>query len=219
MSTETVLKHGQTLVFIGDSITDCGRREGPAGALGSGYVKFFSHLLAMREPAKAVRILNTGIGGNTAEDLFHRWADDVLELRPDWVAIKIGINDCNRFVSQAGQNPKQSPERFHEFLEACLKLTADTLPQTRCLMITPFYLSRDQRRDSYRGSVGARLVEYQDAVRALAGRFQARLLDAQAVFATFLATNGPERLSQDMVHLNELGALILAEGVYQALGA
>ena len=80
----TPLKDGQTFLFIGDSITDCGRR-GPNAPLGDGYVKFFHDLLLIREPDKSVRIINTGIGGNTVEDLRSRWVDDALSYNPDWL--------------------------------------------------------------------------------------------------------------------------------------
>jgi hypothetical protein len=39
-----LVQDGQTVVFIGDSITDCGRRD-VAAPLGNGYVKFIADLI------------------------------------------------------------------------------------------------------------------------------------------------------------------------------
>ena len=52
------------MLFIGDSITDCGRRVEHA-PLGDGYVHLFSELATARLPERRVRYVNMGIGGNT----------------------------------------------------------------------------------------------------------------------------------------------------------
>ncbi len=90
----TQIKNGQKIVFIGDSITDCGRRAAQR-PLGAGYVKMFADLMIIRESAKRVAIINKGIGGDNVLGLRNRWTDDVLRNRPDWLSIKIGINDLH----------------------------------------------------------------------------------------------------------------------------
>src|SRR5690606_11665571 len=92
------LKAQETLLFIGDSITDCGRvrpctdRDG----LGNGYVNLVNSLFAACHPQTPLRILNTGIGGNRVTHLAKRWSEDVLDLKPDWLSVMIGINDVVR---------------------------------------------------------------------------------------------------------------------------
>ena len=80
----TKLKSGETILFIGDSITDCGRR-GPFAPLGDGYVRMFADLLTLRESAKRVTVVNKGVSGNVVTQLQARWTDDVLRHRPDWL--------------------------------------------------------------------------------------------------------------------------------------
>ena len=89
------LKSGDTLLFIGDSITDCGRGYpvGEGAELGCGYVSAFRQVLLANYPRLKVRILNTGIGGNQVTDLAARWQTDVMDLEPDWLAVMIGVND------------------------------------------------------------------------------------------------------------------------------
>ena len=88
------ISDGQSILFIGDSITDCGRRttERP---LGNGYVKLFSNMLIVREHQKAITVINKGISGDVVTGLRNRWNDDVLRNKPDWLSIKIGINDIH----------------------------------------------------------------------------------------------------------------------------
>jgi len=57
------IEDGETVLFIGDSITDCDRRS--AGApLGSGYVGLFAEWATACLPARQIRYMNEGISGN-----------------------------------------------------------------------------------------------------------------------------------------------------------
>src|SRR5689334_15073362 len=80
------------LVFVGDSITECGRRADPQ-QLGSGYVRFVRDYLCARDARSAPHVTNAGISGNKVTDLAERWSRDVLALRPSALSIMIGIND------------------------------------------------------------------------------------------------------------------------------
>ena len=90
---------GEKVVFIGDSITDCGRRTEQDGPYGKGYVSLVRALLHARYPAHGLTIVNRGIGGNTIRDLAARWQEDVLNEAPDWLSVKIGINDVGRLIA------------------------------------------------------------------------------------------------------------------------
>ena len=93
----TQIKNGQKVLFIGDSITDCGRRDSQR-PLGNGYVKLFADLMIIQEPAKQITIVNKGISGDNVVGLRNRWTDDVLRNQPDWLSIKIGINDLHGYL-------------------------------------------------------------------------------------------------------------------------
>ena len=88
------------LVMIGDSITDCERArpygEGLFGAIGKGYVSLVDALLTAAYPELGIRVVNMGTSGNTVRDLSARWQSDVLDLKPDWLSVMIGINDVWR---------------------------------------------------------------------------------------------------------------------------
>ena len=59
------LEPGMTVLFTGDSVTDCERREDSHGHLGFGYVS----AIAKSSRAAGATIVNTGNGGDRIVDL------------------------------------------------------------------------------------------------------------------------------------------------------
>ena len=72
------IEGGERILFIGDSITDCGRRE-RAIPLGDGYVSIFAEFVTARYPERNIEWINMGIGGNRTTHLKERWQSDVIE--------------------------------------------------------------------------------------------------------------------------------------------
>lgn len=208
------VKNGQTILFIGDSITDCGRR-GPNQPLGGGYVKLFTDLLMIRDPKRKIHVINRGIGGNTIGDLQTRWEDDVMRHKPDWLSIKIGINDLHKTLSQAdGAVP---PELFRSTYDQLLARVAKELPKCRLLLIDPFYNSHEVSDASFRKAVLDLLPAYIKVVHAMSRKYGTRLVKTQEFFQSILKHHDPEVFGGDAVHPNTTGHLVLAEGVYAAL--
>ena len=121
---ELLFEDGETVVFIGNSITDCGRRDAQA-PYGNGYVKFIIDLITARYPERNITYFNEGIGGNTVEDLYNRWEKDLLSHEDaDWVSVKIGINDLHRFLGGAAN---LSPDKYEDLYRKCLEMTKEKL--------------------------------------------------------------------------------------------
>lgn len=212
----TPLKSGLTLLFVGDSITDCGR-SGAQAPLGWGYVKLFSDLLTLREPEKRVYIVNKGIGGNTVADLDHRWTDDVLFYKPDWLSIKIGINDLHRSLPGSNDRYPVSPEAYERHYTAILERTRAALPRCRLLLIDPFYISTDRAPGSPRAKVLDFIPRYLAVVEKLGRRFRARRVHTHALFQRLLRYHPADVFCPEPVHPNGTGHLAIAEAVYQSL--
>jgi len=208
----------QKILFIGDSITDCGRRDPLYAPLGRGYVKFFHDLQLFRQPDVPVQILNRGIGGNCIDNLRSRWHDDVLTHRPDVLSVKIGINDLNQALCQEAR-AFLNPAGFEGIYDELLSLTRQELPETKLLLISPFYLSHDTTTDSYRAKVAAILPEYVSVVERLAQKHGARFLNLQACFQEQLRHHHPDVFCPEPVHPNGAGHLFMAEQVWRVLVA
>lgn len=205
------------ILFIGDSITDCGRRTAEHAPLGCGYLNHLHLLSLARQPSRPIEFINRGIGGNTAEDLWSRWTEDVLAEKPDGLVVMIGINDCNRYVTNPQQNEQQSPESYRQYLNDCLKETRNAFPSLPILLAAPFFMGQSNDTRQYRGRVNQKLPEYHKQLTALSEAHGTAYTDTQRAFQSVLSYHPPSVISEDMVHLNALGAVILAEHYYRVL--
>lgn len=216
---KTFIQNGETILFIGDSITDCGRREDRLRPLGNGFVSMFNDMLLTRDSEKRISVINRGIGGNTVEDLRSRWTDDVLAFRPDWLAVMIGINDINQYLCNQGPIPLP-PETYGEIYDQLLTLTLQMLPRCRLLLMDPFYGSYDSTAGSYRAKVAGLLPEYHSAVSRLAEKHNARHLKMQDIFQGKLKAQHPDiYFPSEPVHPVSTGHFLIAESVYAALSS
>ena len=207
-------KANQTLLFIGDSITDCGR-EHPVGqrcnSLGGGYVSFVDSIMGAVIPGTPITVLNTGISGNRVTDLEARWQSDVLDLEPNWLSVMIGINDVWRqFDSESGAEQVE-PEQYELVYSSLLEKTRSQLDGL--VLMTPYFLETN-REDPMRLKMDA----YGSITKKLAVQFDAIFVDTQATFDHYLAHQPTQSLCSDRVHPNGLGHMILARAFLNALG-
>tara|TARA_R100000027_G_scaffold67723_1_gene68187 strand:+ start:1854 stop:2480 length:627 start_codon:yes stop_codon:yes gene_type:complete len=201
-----------TLLFIGDSITDNGRAR-PVGellGLGAGYVSLVNAALGARYPETLVRVLNTGCGGNRVTDLAARWQQDVLDLQPDWVSIMIGINDVWRHFDRAVLSDQVDPEQFETVLTELVETTKSRVKGI--FLMTPFFLEAN-RDDPMR----AMMDQYGAIVRKIAESKDCRFVDTQAAFDRYLAARPTQSLCGDRVHPNLIGHQIIADAFLAAI--
>lgn len=207
------IRSGQTVLFIGDSITDCGRRAANA-PLGCGYVKQFSDMFISRHSTKAVTLINKGISGDVVTGLRNRWSDDVLRHRPDWLSVKIGINDLHRTLRN--QQEGIPPELYREAYDDILARTKEALPACKILLIDPFYISTDRAPTSFRNDVLTLLPEYLRIVRELSRKYGTLHVKTHDVFQRLLKNHEADTFCPEPVHPNPTGHLVIADAVYAA---
>lgn len=212
----TIIEDGSKFLMIGDSITDCGRRDPQFKPYGAGYVNIFRDLVIVNEPEKSIEIINKGIGGNTVEDLRSRWDDDVLSHKPDWLTIKVGINDINRYLSSEAE--LQSPAKFEEIYDEIIAVTRTELPNCNIMLISPFYMSRRNAvANAYRTKLWKLLPTYIDIVQQLSRKYDTMFLNVHELFQKQLVHKHPDVFCQEPVHPNSTGHLLIARAIYLSL--
>ncbi|MCX8082409.1 MAG: SGNH/GDSL hydrolase family protein [bacterium] len=209
-----VIKDKQRILFIGDSITDCGRR-GEFAPLGNGYVKFFNDILIAHYPERKIEIINKGISGNSVRDLQTRWEDDVIHNKPDWLSILIGINDINRALGKAVGWENFTIKDYIACYDNILKRTQEKLP-CRIILLEPFYISVD-KKEGWRGLVYKELALYRKAVADLSRKYNTILVKLQDMFDKQLKYRDSETFCPEPVHPNQTGHLLIANTIFNAL--
>lgn len=204
------------IVFIGDSITDCERArpvgEGLFRAWGTGYVADVGALLGAMYPELGLRVVNMGISGNQIRDLRQRWQTDVLDLKPDWVSVMIGINDVWRRFDCPAETERHVP--LDEYEATYRELVAETLPHVKgMVMMTPFYIEPN-KQDAMR----AAMDEFSAVVEKVAAEFGQTFVDVQAAWDALLAHYYPASIAWDRVHPNQIGSMYLARTFLRAVG-
>jgi lysophospholipase L1-like esterase len=204
------IQPNSTWVMAGDSITACQRDSNNLADLGNGYVSFVDGLLTACYPSHHFRVLNRGVPGDTVRELKVRWQGDVLDLRPDWLSVCIGINDV--WQQFDGKHEGQSLVTLAEYEQTFDELLMTARPSLKGLvLITPYFIQ--PRSEPMRTMMDA----YGAAVQRLAQKHQAIFLDTQAVFDNAVEQVSVETLAWDRAHLNIPGHMILARAVLQSV--
>jgi acyl-CoA thioesterase-1 len=191
-----------SLLFIGDSITDAGRRDDAPDFLGDGYVR----MIAARLPGRVV--LNLGISGNRVVDLRDRWRVDVVEQHPDILTVYVGINDTWR---RYDSDDPTSAAAFETDYRACLDELggASTL-----ILVEPFVLPVTAGQERWSDD----LDEKRAVVARLAAEHSAAFLPLQLLLSTAAEDHGNAALAADGVHPTELGHRLIADAWLEVAG-
>ena len=209
------IKKGSKLLFIGDSITDFDRNrpvaEGLFDPLGKGYVRIASGLLGAAHPDKPLRVVNMGCSGDTVRRLKARWQTDVIDLKPDWLSIMIGVNDVWRQFDM----PLFKEE--HVYLDEYEKTLEELVVQTKPLvqglvLMTPHYIEPN-RKEPMRTTMD----KYGAVVKKIAKKHGAIFVDVQAAFDEALKHCNPTALAWDRVHPNTIGHTVIARAFLKAI--
>ncbi len=204
-----MFKPHQTIVFVGDSITDAGRRD-TAAPYGDGYVNMVEMLLQAHHPQLALRVTNCGVSGDTVRHLAARWEHDVLAHRPHWLSIMVGINDVWRAFSD---EPHEAVP-LGEYDATLRYLIAQAQAHgAHVILMTPFLIEPDRRNGMRR-----QIDLYAAAVCRIAADTSAVLADTQAAFDTALERYPADYWSGDGVHPSVPGHALLARTWLEAVG-
>lgn len=126
----------KVILFQGDSITDAKRDYESDEFSGNGYATMVKGELGCKAPGQYV-FYNRGIGGSRVVDIYARLKRDILNLKPDYLSLLIGVNDVWQEID--GQDGVES-ERFKRILAMLLDDITAQIPQVKILLLEPFVL-------------------------------------------------------------------------------
>ena len=206
-----IFKAEETIEFIGDSITDCGRIDPVFAPLGNGYVRQIHHLLQAGYPELQLKIINKGISGDRITSLKNRWDSDVLNVRPDWLFVFIGVNDVWRFFEGSRGEAVDLPEFETVYRQLIISARNNDIPQIR--LISP-YLGESDPSDPFK----TKLTGYQDIIDELGEEFNLPVIHLQQAFDWAMLSKPPAFWTVDRVHPTDVGHLLIALTILKACG-
>lgn len=205
---EYALRDGDTLAFLGDSITAA-----------RGYTKVVEHYTLMRFPDRKVRFVNAGQGGDTAAGCLERLDRDVFSKGATVVTVAFGINDI-------GWGTKADEAHKQRYLEGIRTIIARCKEKrVRPIICSPAIINQDpdEAEDSFlqkmtdegmdlAKSLGAETIDLQRGMRVI----QRRVIESNK------SAKPEEQIRlhvKDGIHLDELGQVAMAYAMLKGLGA
>ena len=125
------------ILFQGDSITDCGRsRDAGNEHAGYGYAQFTKGALGAEYPGEYT-FFNRGVSGNRIVDIYARIKADIINLKPDYMSLLIGINDIWHEISNKNG---VGPEKFEMIYDMLISEVKAALPDIKIMLLGAFVL-------------------------------------------------------------------------------
>ncbi|MCR2807094.1 SGNH/GDSL hydrolase family protein [Paenibacillus soyae] len=198
-----------TVLFQGDSITDGGRgrNEDLNHILGHSYPYLIASRLANVHAEQRPRFINRGVSGDRVSDLYARWNEDAISLKPDVISILIGVNDAWRIMNRL---PSGATDRFERAYRNLLQETKEVLPDAKLVLCEPFILQTGATADNW-SEWSSKLAEYRETVLALSREFDTLHVPLQDAFDRAAERTDAAYWLWDGVHPTAAGHALIAD--------
>lgn len=201
----------KTILFIGDSITDAGRETNDDRIMGYGYATMTAGKIGCDYPGK-FRFLNRGISGNRSIDLYARIKRDIINLKPDYISIHIGVNDVWHELDFCDGI---SVEKYKKIMDALIQEIKAELPDIKIILMEPFVLygkGTESYFDRFQTEVNLRAK----ATKEIAEKYGIPFVPLQKKLEEFVAKTSSETVLLDGVHPTYVGHELISRELYQA---
>ena len=198
---DIAVKNGQTIAFLGDSIT-------AQGAKSMGYCQLL--LSALKDQGIEVKGVFAGKSGHKSNQMLARLESDVLSKKPDWMTLSCGVNDVwhgKRGVA----------------LEPYKKNISDLVSKAQAAGIKVIILTATMIKEDQSNDLNQKLLPYNEFLRKFAKENNCLLADLNADMQAALSKlpksmRTGKALAYDGVHMNGFGNIMMARGVAKAIG-
>jgi len=152
------------ILFQGDSITDCGRNREDITSMGTGYPLLVKSELGCECPGE-YEFINKGISGNRIVDVYARIKMDIINLKPDYMSLLIGVNDVWHELD--GRHNGVAADKFEKIYDMLIGEILEVLPDLKIMILAPFVLegtataateAEPDRWDNFRSEVPLRIA-------------------------------------------------------------
>lgn len=201
------LKENDIILFQGDSITDGnrGRSPDPNHIHGHGYQYILASEMYADNFDKNIEVINRGISGNRISDLYARWKEDCINLKPSVLSILVGVNDAHfNFERATGSSPARYEKIYRMLLDEALEVN----PEMLIVIMEPFFGTSTIA--DYNEYMKAHVCEFAASAKKIAEEYNAVFVPLQDLFDEYAKTTDVFRLLWDGVHPTTGGHQLIA---------
>ena len=204
----------KTFLFQGDSITDADRqREREDGySFGLGYPNMVVGELSLKHPGE-FRFFNKGVSGDRSTTVYDRMYTDIVNLKPDYMSILIGVNDVWHGISG---NNGVSPDRYEQIMTMLYEDILKKLPDIKIIVLEPFVLkgtATEERWEDF--DTGVKTIAKK--AKSLAEKFGFKFVPLQEKFDEVSKNTPTEWWLADGVHPAPAGHKLIADELIKVL--
>ncbi len=193
------------ILFQGDSITDCGRDRNNDANPGNGYPRLVKASLGYDCPNE-YEFINRGISGNRIVDVYARIKADIINLKPDYLSIYIGVNDVWHELGH--KNGVETP-KFKKIYSMLLDEVKEACPDTKIFLIAPFVIkgggTYNPDDTSYYEAFVKDVAEKEQVVKELAKEYGLPCIELQPAFDEACKKAPDSYWTADGVHPTPMG--------------
>ena len=201
------LKENDIVLFQGDSITDGnrGRNSDLNHVHGHGYQYILASEMYADNLNKNINVFNRGTSGDRVADLFGRWREDCLNLKPTILSILIGINDI---ILEWDGGKGSDPERYEKIYRLLLDEVLEQNPDTFIVIMEPFFGEKKEPElnEFFKSLIG----KYSEKTRKIAEDYNATFVPLQDMFDDYAKKTDIYKLLWDGVHPTTCGHQLIA---------
>ncbi len=201
------LKENDVVLFHGDSITDGnrGRNSDLNHIHGHGYQYILASEMYADNLNKNIEILNRGTSGDRVSDLFGRWKEDCLNLKPTVLSILIGINDI---ILEWDGGKGSDPDRYEKIYRLLLDEVLEQNPDVFLVIMEPFF--GEKKEPELNAYFKAHIGAYAEKARKIAKDYNAVFVPLQDMFDDYANKTDVYNLLWDGVHPTTCGHQLIA---------
>ena len=198
LSAELLVKSGEKVLFLGDSITQFGNNP-------YGYVRLVES--ALKTAGCRIEVIPAGVSGNKSTQMLSRFRR-LIAQKPDWLLVNCGVNDVAHSTKRVElpEYQKNMRDIFDMAQNAGIKV----------MVLTPTVIGEDLGNKN-----NQKLAGYIKFLREEAAARKLVLADTAKAFETALKSCTRKeklKLTVDGLHMNGYGNQLMAATVLQAFG-
>lgn len=200
------------ILFQGDSITDASRSRDNDFLMGCGYPTMVAGDLGKQYPAR-FEFINRGISGDRAIDIYARIKADIINEKPDYMSLLVGVNDVWHEIMHQNGVAADKYERVYDWLIGDIR---EALPSIGLLLLEPFCLPAKStcnteeyptRWEYFKSETALRAA----AVKRVAEKYGVVFVPLQHLFDKACETAEPAYWLYDGVHPTAMGHCLIKE--------